>query len=185
MIVGLMTVLVVGFFARPAQAQVSPAEPGDHRGPAVSVTLGGGYSADASTGGIARTVAVDIGWFVARRFGVLVGLTAVTRGEDEWMAYNVLHLAVEYWTGSGWYVRTALGNFRAARLRPIEGWLGSTTGEDLGLGVGALFAAGRPVWSWRRVALNLQVTAGAGLFPDDAASKGAGFIVTGLELAVQ
>src|SRR4029078_3849988 len=77
------------------------------------------------------------------------------------------------------------GDLQAARLQPSDGWGGSTTGEDLGFGVGGFLALGSPVWSWRRLALNLQLTTGAGLFPDDAASQAGGFALVGLELALQ
>lgn len=153
----------------------------------MSLALGSGYAADDAGGGIAAVGGIDIGWFFTERFVALVGASGVTRHGDE-AAVNHTHtyFAAGYWLDSGWYVRAALGTMLAAEIRrPGDGSSHTTEIELLGRGIGGSLALGRPVWAWRRLAVNLQIAAGAGKFPDDAPASGAYHLTTCLELAIQ
>jgi hypothetical protein len=170
-----------------ATAQSVNTEEVDHRGPAVSLALGSGYAADEAGGGIAAVGSTDIGWFFTDRLGALVGISGVTRtGDEQRINHTLGHLGAELWLSSGWYLRASVGGMLVAEKRRLAAGSSRTTRiEALGRGIGGLIALGHPVWSWRWLAVNLQLAAGAGRFPDQTPASGAYHVTTCFELAIQ
>lgn len=151
-------------------------------GPTASLGFGGVVTGAEGTGvGLGTIAFLDVGWFVGRRLAIVLGVTGVARPQSKSAStkQSLWHLAAEYWFTRKYHGRIGIGSSHLGRFEDNADY-----GSSLGVGFGATVGVGREVWSWRALALNVELFAAGALNGDDPSSYAA-YGGAGLELAWQ